>query len=80
MWLVLLESAKNRFLGVDTPEQSMSSCVRYGTTCLLIRGVVGSVSSSIVRERYRDYLRAVKCKRGHGTTYYTENLMIARVP
>jgi hypothetical protein len=36
MWLVLLDSAKDWFLGVDTPGQQVSSRVRYGTTCLLI--------------------------------------------
>jgi hypothetical protein len=44
--LVMLESAKDRVLGVDTPRQQVSSCVQYGTTCLLCRDVVGSVSYS----------------------------------
>jgi hypothetical protein len=44
MSFVMLESAKNRILGVDTPGQQVSSCVRYGTACLLISDVVGSVS------------------------------------
>jgi hypothetical protein len=43
MWLVLLEFAKDRFLGVDPLEQPVSPRVQYGTTCLLIRNVVGSV-------------------------------------
>jgi hypothetical protein len=46
MWLVILESAKNRVIGVDTPEQQMSPRVRYRTTCLLIRDAVGSVPYS----------------------------------
>jgi hypothetical protein len=29
LWLVMLESAKDRILGVDTPRQYASSCVRY---------------------------------------------------
>jgi hypothetical protein len=43
MWFVMLEYAKDRVIGVDTPGQHVSPCVRYGTTCLLIRDVVGSV-------------------------------------
>jgi hypothetical protein len=46
MWFVTLESAKDRVMGVDTPRQQVSPHVRYGTTCLLIRDVVGSVSCS----------------------------------
>jgi hypothetical protein len=79
MWLVLLESAKDQFLGVDTSEQPVSPRVRYETTCLLIRDAFRSVSSSIVWEGYRDYMRVARCKRGHGTVYYPENLNITRV-
>jgi hypothetical protein len=43
MWIVMLESAKDKVLGVDTTGQQVSPRVRYGTTCLLIRDVVGSV-------------------------------------
>jgi hypothetical protein len=46
MWLVMLESAKDRVIGVDTPEHQVSSRVQYGTTCLLIRDVVESVPCS----------------------------------
>jgi hypothetical protein len=46
MWLVMLKSAKDRILGVDTPGQHVSPCVRYETTYLLIRNVVGSVPYS----------------------------------
>jgi hypothetical protein len=42
----MLESAKDRVLGVNTPGQQMSPRVRYGIACLLIRGVVGSVPCS----------------------------------
>jgi hypothetical protein len=42
----MLKSAKDRVLGVDTPRQQVSPQVRYGTTCLLIRDVVGSVPCS----------------------------------
>jgi hypothetical protein len=30
LWLVILESAKNRVLVVDTPGQQVLPCVRYG--------------------------------------------------
>jgi hypothetical protein len=46
MWFVMLESAKDRVIRVDTPWQQVSSRVRYRTTCLLIRDVVGSVPCS----------------------------------
>jgi hypothetical protein len=46
MWFVILESSKDRLIGVDTPGQQVSPCVRYGTTCLLIRDAVGSVACS----------------------------------
>jgi hypothetical protein len=46
LWLVMLESTKDRILGVDTPKQYMPPRVRYGMTCLLIRDVVGSVPCS----------------------------------
>jgi hypothetical protein len=31
MWLVMLESAKDRILGVDTPGQHVPPRVQYGT-------------------------------------------------
>jgi hypothetical protein len=46
MLFVMLKSAKGRVIGVDTPGQQVPPCVRYGTTCLLIRDVVGSVPCS----------------------------------
>jgi hypothetical protein len=42
-WYVMLESAKDRVIRVDTPGQQVSPRVRYGTDCLLIRDVVRSV-------------------------------------
>jgi hypothetical protein len=45
-WYIMLESAKDRVKGVDTPGQQVPSCVSYGTACLLIRDVVGSVPCS----------------------------------
>jgi hypothetical protein len=46
MWYVMLKSTKDRVIGVDTPGQQVSSCVWYGTACLLIRDAVESVSYS----------------------------------
>jgi hypothetical protein len=42
MWLVMLESAKDRVLGVDTPGQQVPLRARYGMACLLIRDAMGS--------------------------------------
>jgi hypothetical protein len=33
MWFVMLESAKDRIVGVDTPGQHVPPRVRYGTNC-----------------------------------------------
>jgi hypothetical protein len=43
MWFVMLESAKDRVIGVDTLGQQVMPRVRYEIACLLIRDVVGSV-------------------------------------
>jgi hypothetical protein len=43
MWFVMLEYAKDRVIRVDTTGQQVPPRVRYRTTCLLIRDVVGSV-------------------------------------
>jgi hypothetical protein len=45
-WYVMLESAKDQVIGVDTLGQQVLPRVRYGMTCLLIRDVVGSVPCS----------------------------------
>jgi hypothetical protein len=47
MWIVMLESAKDRVLGVDNPGQQVPPRVWYGITCLLIMDVVGSVPCSV---------------------------------
>jgi hypothetical protein len=47
MWLVILESAKDRILGVDTPGQHVPPRVWYGIACLLIRYAIGYVSRSV---------------------------------
>jgi hypothetical protein len=43
MWFVILESAKYRVTGVDTPGQQVPLRVRCGMTCLLIRDAMRSV-------------------------------------
>jgi hypothetical protein len=44
MWFIMLESAKDRVLGIDTPGQQVPPRVRYETTYLIIRDVVGCES------------------------------------
>jgi hypothetical protein len=46
MWIVVLKSAKDWVLRVDTLGQQVLPHVRYGMACLLIRDAVGSVSCS----------------------------------
>jgi hypothetical protein len=46
MWFVMLESAKDRVIGVDTPGQQVPPRVRYEMACLLIRDAVRSVPCS----------------------------------
>jgi hypothetical protein len=48
LWIVMLESAKDRILGVDTTGQHVPPRVWYGTACFLIRDGVGSESCSAV--------------------------------
>jgi hypothetical protein len=47
MWFIMLESAIDRVIGVDTTGQRVLPRVRYGTTCLLIRYAIGCVSCSV---------------------------------
>jgi hypothetical protein len=46
MWFIMLESANDRVIGVDTPGQQVTPRVQYGTACLLIRDAVGSLPCS----------------------------------
>jgi hypothetical protein len=46
MWFVMIESAKDRVIGVDTLGQQVPPRVRHGIACLLIRDAVGSVPCS----------------------------------
>jgi hypothetical protein len=61
MWFVMLESAKDQVIGVDTPGQQVPPRARYGMTCLLIRDAVGSVPCSDVWE-----VGVVTCLGSHG--------------
>jgi hypothetical protein len=45
-WYVMLESTKDRVIGVDTPGQYLPPRVRYGTACLILRDAVGSAPCS----------------------------------
>jgi hypothetical protein len=47
MWMVMLESTKDRVLGVDTPGQQVLPRALYGTACFLIRDAVGSMPCSV---------------------------------
>jgi hypothetical protein len=40
-WHLMIESAKDRILGVDTLGQHVTPRVRYGVACLLIRNTTG---------------------------------------
>jgi hypothetical protein len=42
----MLESAKDRVIGVDIAGQQVTPRVQYGTACLLIRDAMGSVPCS----------------------------------
>jgi hypothetical protein len=61
MWFVMLESAKDQVIGVDTPGQQVPPRARYGMTCLLIRDAVGSVPCSDEWE-----VGVVTCLGSHG--------------
>jgi hypothetical protein len=54
----LLESTKDRFLGVDPPGQHVSPRVWYGTACLLIRGASRRCLARWRKEWYFVYLRS----------------------
>jgi hypothetical protein len=45
-WFIMLESAKDRVIRVDTPGQLVPPRVWYGMTCLLITDAMGSVPCS----------------------------------
>jgi hypothetical protein len=47
MWFVMLESANDQILRLDTLGQHVPPHVQYRTACLLIRYVMGCVSCSV---------------------------------
>jgi hypothetical protein len=59
--MVMLESAKDRVLGVNTPGQQVPPCVRYATACLLIRDSMQSVPCLVEWE-----IGVVTCLGSHG--------------
>jgi hypothetical protein len=71
MWLVMLKSAKDQILGVDTPGQHVPPRVWYGTACLLIRYAIGCVSCSVEWGWHHTLWHTLwtvwttQCKRGH---------------
>jgi hypothetical protein len=70
LWLVMLESAKDR-AGVDTPKQQVSSCVQYEMAWLLIRDIVVSVTYS---NEWK--ISVVTCPGSHGA----RGVVIPRLP
>jgi hypothetical protein len=46
-WHVVLKSANDQILGVDTPGQHVLPRVQCGMTCLLIRNTIVCVSYSV---------------------------------
>jgi hypothetical protein len=71
-WHVVFKPVKDQILGVDTPLQHVPPCVWYGTTCLLTRNTIGSVSYSIEWGEWHLTLWhtlwisfSTWCKRGH---------------
>jgi hypothetical protein len=79
MWFVMLESAKDRILEVDTPRQHVPPRVRYGTACLLIRYAIGCMSCLVEWGWLLSLWHSVWtawttwCKRGH---FVSENLAL----
>jgi hypothetical protein len=61
MWFVMLKSAKDRVIGVDTPGQQVPPRVQYRMTCLLIRDAMGSVPCS---DEWK--ISVVTCLGSHG--------------
>jgi hypothetical protein len=64
LWLVMLESAKDRVLRVDTPGQQVPPRVWYGIAWLLIRDVVRCESCSMVWGKMQNVIWSIRCKRG----------------
>jgi hypothetical protein len=56
MWCVMLKSAEDQVLGVDTLGQHVPPRVRYGMACLLIRDAVGCESCWAVWGKTHDVI------------------------
>jgi hypothetical protein len=56
VWFVMLKSAKDRVLGVDTLGQQVPPNVWYGSTCLLITDAIGCESCLVVWEKMQDVI------------------------
>jgi hypothetical protein len=56
LWIVVLESAKDRILGVDTLGQHVPPRVWYGMAFLLIRAAVGCESCLVVWGKTHDVI------------------------
>jgi hypothetical protein len=75
MWIVMLKSAKDEILGVDTPGQLVMPCVCCGRTYLPIRDAVGSVPCSDEWELGKLLTRAHTVQEGYGRI-----AMVSRLP
>ncbi len=61
MWFVMLKSAKDQIIGVDTRREYVPPHVRYGAAHLVIRNTIGCVSCSDEWE-----IGVVTCLGSHG--------------
>jgi hypothetical protein len=68
----MLESTKDRVLGVDTPGQQVPPRIRYEMACLLIRGTVGSMPCSNEWELVKLLIRAHMVQEGSWYCVYPE--------
>ena len=80
LWLVLLESAKDRFLGVDPLGQHVPPRVWYGTACLLIRDASGSVSDLVERRGTANTSLNLHGVRGAIAMGNLSNATVLRIP
>jgi hypothetical protein len=79
-WHVLVESAKDPILGVDTLEQQVPPRIRYGMACLLIRDAMRSVPCSDEWEVAWLFAQAHMVQKGPWYHDYSENVSIPVVP
>jgi hypothetical protein len=77
MWFVMLESAKDQILGVETSGQHVSPHLWYGTSYLLIRTAIDCESCSAVWGKTQDVIRSTRYRRG---SRYEETLALQARP